>query len=427
MKNTTNDAISLQTPAISYDTITYQDPIPLFPQNSQGIVAVIPAYNEEKEIYTTLENIKAGTIWPDLTLIIVNNSTDDTLQNALDFQKENPDFPLAIHNIEGLTGKKTGALCYAWSVLKNHNYKYFISMDADVILDQCCLEDLYEEINNDETIGGVAARYNFLPNIAKGPIERWWLFCQRIDFSMWTAGLLKETNRETYVLGGQVSILRREAMQQICELDNREYPWSTETAVEDMELTWRINDIGYTTRCSDNARAWVGAMPNRSSLWGQRTKWDRGIVDLLRTPGMKTTSAHYLKEPKRQQWRSFTDMMLRILLYTALPLALLRGSYEVFTQWWMPLLAFTPIFLSMIIGFLSALYTPQRRILDIILATIYFPLEIYVWFRTALWARSWIGSLRGEKQDLWAAQAASEGQRTTSNRNNTSLTISETR
>lgn len=406
--STTLAVASAQEREVTYSEVTHGDTLQVRP-GGDDLVAVIPAHNEGDDIEACLQSLYEGTVWPDLTFVVANNCTDDTVEKVLAFQATHQEFPLALHHVEGLEGRKTGALCYAWEQLRTLSYAYFVSMDGDVLLDEHCIEDLLEEIAQDETLGGVAARYSFLPSIARGPASRLMLFYQRMDFASWTSNLLMERNRETYVLGGQVSIMRVEAMEAAATLGNRPYPWSSATAVEDMELTWKLNDSGFKTRCSAQARAWVGYMNTRRALWGQRTKWDRGIIDLLRDPASKGNKSHYLREPKRQQWRALVDLVLRVLLYTALPLALMRGSYQLFEQWWMPVLAFLPVALSIVIGVITAWITPRRRPLEVLAAALYVPLEGYVWLRTAIWARAWLGALRGEKEDLWASQARSEG------------------
>lgn len=424
---------------VHFEEVRIRDDLRIHP-DEDNLVAVVPAHNEGESIYNCLQSLYDGTQWPDLTFVVANNCSknDKTVEEVLRFVDEHPDFPLALHDVYGLEGRKVGALCYAWEELERDNVKFdfFISMDGDVILDEYCVEDLFNEIAADENVGGVAARYSFLPTAAKGLMDRLWLFYQRVDFASWTMNLLKEENRATYVLGGQVSIMRESAMRDVASHGERMYPWSAATAVEDMELTWKLNDLGLETRCSATARAWVGHMPTRQALWGQRMKWDRGIDDLLRDPSSKHNKSIYLKEPKRQQWRSLVDLLLRVVLYTALPLALLRDSYELFERWWMPVLAFVPILLSMLIGLITAISMPRRRISEVILAALYFPLEGYVWFRTGVWARAWIGALRGEKEDLWASQARSEGKGESSvsgahrtgrvNRGQTQSTVSST-
>lgn len=401
--------------SVVYREVTHEDNLAIA-ADGHNLVAVIPAHNEGDSIYNCLESIYEGDMWPDLTFVVANNcsSGDKTVDEVLRFKERYPEFPLALHDVQGLEGRKVGALCYSWEKLEHLHFDYFVSMDGDVILDENCLRDLYDEITEGDRIGGVAARYNFLPASSKGPLDRFWLFYQRVDFAMWTANLLKEPGRETYVLGGQVSMLDADVMRKIADEPGRMYPWSPATAVEDMELTWKINDAGYSTVCSATARAWVGHMPTRAALWGQRMKWDRGIVDLLRDPAMKHSNGPYLKEPKRQQWRSLFDLIIRVLLWTALPLALLRGSYELFEAWWMPVLAVVPVLLSIIIGAITTWITPKRSIGEFLASLVYFPLEGYVWFRTGVWARAWIGALRGEKEDLWAAQSRSEGRGDTS-------------
>ncbi|MBO6022899.1 glycosyltransferase family 2 protein [bacterium] len=89
--------------------------------NEKKILIVIPAYNEEKNILNTINNLKKNTT---LDFIVVNDgSKDSTLKILTDNQ-----IPYINHEInKGLSESLRTGMIYAI----NNNYDYILQMDGD--------------------------------------------------------------------------------------------------------------------------------------------------------------------------------------------------------------------------------------------------------------------------------------------------------
>ena len=128
--------------------------------------------------------------------------------------------------------------------------------------------------------GGIMARYTFDPELGQTKFARLLIRLQRMEFSSWTLDILHR-RRNTYVLGGQATLFRVKALQEVVDGERRHSPWDPEAQVEDMELTWALNSRGWDCKVSSTARAYAGPMYTLKSLWAQRRKWDEGMIRLL--------------------------------------------------------------------------------------------------------------------------------------------------
>jgi endoglucanase len=74
----------------------------------------------------------------------------------------------------------------------------------------------------------------------------------------------------TYVLGGQATLFRVSALQEVVDAERRLSPWDPEAQVEDMELTWALKARRWETKVSATARAYAGAMVtvDGDATWG---------------------------------------------------------------------------------------------------------------------------------------------------------------
>src|SRR4051812_32206398 len=239
------------------------------------IVAVIPAHNEEATIARTVQALLDQTRRPDRVIVVADNCSDRTVEIARGFGRR-----VTVVETVGNKDRKVGALTAAWQEYVAYGYDYFLGVDADTVLAPESLADLETELERNPKVGGVMARYTF--DLAEGRtrFSRLLVRMQRMEFSSWTLDILRR-NRNTYVLGGQATLFRVEALHQVVDEERRLSPWDPEAQVEDMELTWALNGRNWATKVSETARAYAGPMVTPKSLWAQRRKWDEGMIRLL--------------------------------------------------------------------------------------------------------------------------------------------------
>ncbi len=385
------------------------------------MLVIIPAHNEAETITDTLEQIVTQSRRPDKVVVVADNCTDDTEKVVLAFARKHPVVELmtTIDNKE----RKVGALNRAW-LLYSRGFDVIACVDADTVLWNDVLAELEAELVPRTRCAGVMAKYTFdqdwvPPDVVSNTKEpsrssgkeikpvaaarlpwktRQLVRAQRMEFTSHTLDLLRR-KRQTYVLGGQATLFRQNALVHAAYLNNGYGPWSSDTEVEDMELTWRFQDLKFETLVSSTARADAGAMYTPKALWAQRRKWDEGTIRLLLRYKIRRQTLY----PWMQQMKMGLDLVVRLLFILLLTVSISLQSFRWSWVWLIPPL------LAILINLKVATKAPRRRAADFIFALLYFPAEIYLWFRLASFVASWGAALTGPGRDNWARQRQAEG------------------
>ncbi|MFJ5770817.1 glycosyltransferase family 2 protein [Psychrobacillus sp. NPDC093180] len=403
------------------------------------IVAFIPAHNEEKSIRDCLAGLGDQTLPKDVELdviVIADNCSDRTEEIALEAGLE---FNLRLRVLTTKNNKqrKVGALNSAWKSIYGdpldlydkklniqeeyykHSIKAILGMDADSRLAPDALSQLWEGLMSSRNIGGVMAKYtmrmpkkkgliskddvHYEEKIASGeyggPISRWWTHQQKQDMASWLLDL-QYSGGSTYVLGGQATLFRPEALQDVIDENKLDGPWQDESDVEDMLLTWQIQKK-WKTLISPTARCFVDAMRSYHTFRQQRNKWQSGTVELLTNSDIGVKSKHRGRI-WRSQIKSFINLTIRVLLILLVVLALATDQF--FWSWiWL-----TPVVIASILNTILAIKTPMHRPIDVILAALLISPEIYLWVNLITFGNVWLGKLSAVKKDGWAIQYNAE-------------------
>jgi len=369
---------------------------------NRRLIVVIPAHNEGDIIADTLDHVLDQTRMPDRIVVIADNCTDNTVDIALAYQDAYPDL-IAVHETVGNSTRKVGALNQAWD-LYGDAADYWMAVDADTRITRVSIQQLEEEVLSNRKIAGVMCRYSFNQSEAKsGLVSNFLVRMQRIEFASWNRDILHR-HRNTYVLGGQATLLRVSALADVTTTLRRPCPWTVESQVEDMELTWQLQALGYSTLMSATARAWAGPMLTFKSLFAQRRKWDSGIIKLLRRDGMNDTT----KYPWWLQFKMGLDMTIRVMFAVLFLTALTLHAFV-----WLWLWAIPPV-LAALLNLDIAASMPKRTGSDVFAGATLILVEIYLWFRIAAWFVSWMSELSGSDVDRWEAQYKAENKKTVS-------------
>lgn len=403
------------------------------------IVAFIPAHNEEKSIRDCLAGLGDQSLPKDVELdviVIADNCSDRTEEVALEAGDE---FHLRLKVLTTKNNKqrKVGALNAAWksiygdpldlydkklSIFQEYykqSVKAILGMDADSRLAPDALSQLWEGLMSSRNIGGVMAKYtmrmpkkksliskddvHYEEKIASGeyggPISRWWTHQQKQDMASWLLDL-QYHGGSTYVLGGQATLFRPEALQDIIDENKLDGPWQDESDVEDMLLTWQIQKK-WKTLISPTARCFVDAMRSYHTFRQQRNKWQSGTVELLTNGNIGVKSKHRGKI-WRSQIKTFIDLLIRVLFLSLLTVALATNQF--YWSWiWL-----VPVALASILNMILAIKTPMHRVIDVILAMLLISPEIYLWVNLITFMNVWLGKLSANKKDGWATQYNAE-------------------
>ena len=367
------------------------------------IGCVIPAYNEEASIQQVLDSLLAQTLLPDEIHVVVNNSTDDTVAKCRpylgtherDFRGETITCAVYVHDIGKNPAKKVGALNYGYKMVEA--FDYFVGVDGDTIAPPETIEQLYDEISSDSTIGGVSAIYSIDEKLARTPIASWLVAGQRAQFASFHLKAMTH-KRNVPVLGGQFSMFSIEVLQKVMEEQGQETPWVTTSEIEDSLLSLQIRTAGYQTKVSETARANVGPMLTMRALDGQQVKWNAGAVDLIRRYPFHVCC--------RQRWAEHISMFFnaynRFAFLFLLISSIAAGAFRFFPIWLIPPLA------SVLLNLRVCFKMGNRSVRDVIFAATFFPAELYLIIRIMQFLRSWWKATFGKRGDNWAAQARAE-------------------
>jgi cellulose synthase/poly-beta-1,6-N-acetylglucosamine synthase-like glycosyltransferase len=410
------------------------------------IIALIPAHNEENSIRDCLTGLRDQALPKGVDLdvyVIADNCTDRTEERAIAAGEE---FNLSLKVIvtEGNKLRKVGALNSGWKLLYGdlldiynkeltesqiiykQSIKGVLGMDADSRLAPNCLKHLWEGLMSARNIGGVMAKYTmrmpkkksllskddvfYEEKIANGeyggPMARWWTHQQKQDMASWLLDL-QYHGGSTYVLGGQATLFRPEALQEVVNENKLDGPWQNDSDVEDMLLTWQLQKSGWKTLISPEGRCFVDAMRSYHTFREQRNKWNSGTVDLLTNKDLSVRTRHKGKI-WRNQVKLLSDLLIRVMFIVLLALALATDQY--YWSWiWL-----TPIALASVLNIILALKTPMYRPIDVVMAGLLISPEMYLWVNLMTFGQVWLGKLSANKQDGWANQYAAESGKTKS-------------
>ncbi|HVV26223.1 MAG TPA: glycosyltransferase family 2 protein [Candidatus Saccharimonadales bacterium] len=409
------------------------------------ILVMIPAHNEAAGIRDCLEGLADQELPEDVDamdiLLIADNCSDGTeevaRQAGLDLGLSNN---LYIFSTEGNKQRKVGALNAGWALVYGNkldselediqpgeeelayrnSVKAVLGMDADSRLAPGAIRHLWQELRSSRDIGGVMCRYTMrLPRPKRqldprdphyeekvasgaygGPFSRWWTAMQKQDMAAWLLNLFHRGG-STYVLGGQASLFRPEALAEVVNEYKLLGPWDPSTQVEDMKLTWMLQEQRWKTLVSPEARCYVDAMSGYHTFRQQRLKWDGGLVELLTSKDdhSKTRHTGFLW---RQQLKMGMDLVVRILFFTLLGAALATDQF--YWNW----VFLAPPLVASVLNTRLALRVPQHRTIDIVLAATLVSPETYLLVRLIGWVQVWYRRLSVQERDGWEAQYAAQ-------------------
>ncbi len=353
------------------------------------VLVLVPAHNEAETIGHTLHALLAQSRPADRIVVIADNCTDATAQVARRYRG------VTVMETVDNSDKKVGALIQGWRRYQA-GYDFIAGVDADTILDDRCLEQLESGLLAEPTAGGIMAKYTFDQRLGASAGARMLIRMQRFEFASWTMDALRR--RKTYVLGGQASLFRADALRAVALQSPTQAPWNPATMVEDMQLTGDLRAMRYSTPVSSEARAYAGPMLTVRSLWHQRRKWDQGMVQLLTTTGL----SRWTTTLWRQQLSLLSNGLTRLLFAFMLTAALMVHQFVWSWVWAIP-----PV-LAALLNLRQSLTVPNRTAADVVAAATLLPVELYLIFRVACATASWATVLSGIKRDAWERQARAE-------------------
>ena len=269
-------------------------------------VALVPARNEEEGVFKALRSLAGQSRPPELIIVVVNNSTDRTLDFAKQFAAERGAPETVVLNLENNPHKKAGALNHGLRWLREAvegrltgTVRHVLVMDADTELHPKFIERARNVVSSDPELGGVSAACLGRTDLWQSPWQRYLLGMQIIEYGR---AANSRYRHDVHTMSGAGSFYRGEALQNLIDWRGEVF-WEDHTnLVEDYETTLALKESGWKVTANQLCIAYTDLMPTLRELIQQRERWTRGTVDTLRNRGIT-----------RFTWHSISTMFLGLL------------------------------------------------------------------------------------------------------------------
>ncbi|MBG9787380.1 glycosyltransferase family 2 protein [Brevibacillus laterosporus] len=230
------------------------------------IIVLIAAYNEERQIYQTLQYINKQDYQGKIKVFVINNcSTDQTVHEIIKAKKE-LDIEIALLH-EEMPGK-FHALNHA---LKFVETPYVITIDADTLLPKSSIRYLVARMKSSpENVCAVAGSV-----LTKNSRENFWTKIQEWDYFLGIASVkrLQGLYQGTLVAQGAFSIYKTQCVKEVGG-------WP-DAIGEDIVLTWRLLEKKWKVYFEPLAVSFTEVPSSLKHFVRQRARWARGMIEGL--------------------------------------------------------------------------------------------------------------------------------------------------
>ncbi|RJQ51796.1 MAG: glycosyltransferase family 2 protein [Nitrospiraceae bacterium] len=289
---------------------------------------VVPAYNEEKTIVESINSL-LKLKFPRLEIIIVNDGSGDStlevLKKAFNMKRSDMNYPekITTARVRGCYASRSGLPAHVQRFVlidKENGGKadslnaginasfcpYFVSIDADSLIDEAALLQAFRSVLDREDIVAVGGQVAIVNNseVAGGKVikarlpVKWLVRFQVVEylrsFTMGRTALSRLSS--VLIISGVFGIFSKDFVQKIggyltrnltskvaCEYTGRQ----VETVCEDMEIIVRIQRYIQEKKLRKRIEyvphpvAWTEAPEILSSLAKQRNRWQRGLMETM--------------------------------------------------------------------------------------------------------------------------------------------------
>jgi poly-beta-1,6-N-acetyl-D-glucosamine synthase len=254
------------------------------------VSVIIPTYCEELHIEETLEACLALD-YPDFEVVVVDDgSTDGTVERVMRYVRERGVRLIAKRQNEGKAMALNDAIhCVSGEIV-------FI-IDADAAPEPDALRYLAPHFASPR-VAAVTAN----PRV----VERETILekMQTMEFTS-IVSILRRAQRvwgRVLTVSGVATAFRRTALFDV-DL------FSPDMATEDIDLTWKLQKRYYDVRYEPGAVVWMRVPRTARSLWHQRRRWARGLIEVLRRHGPSVIGSW----KRRRMWPVMIEAILSIL------------------------------------------------------------------------------------------------------------------
>ncbi len=231
-------------------------PLKVFPE----ITVVVPVYNEESSLKTTVESLLALDYPKDkLKVMIVNDgSTDNTSIIAKSLSKNS--------RVELINKKNAGKAAALNTAIEHIDSELFACVDADSYVEPDALKKMLHLLKEKDTAAVISG-------IRVNKPKNWYEKLQKFEYIIAILSRKLMASIDTLAMTpGVLSVYKTKILKEVGMFD-------TDNITEDFEIALRLKYNGYRITIAEDAITWTNVPNNFSSLWRQRIRWYRGFID----------------------------------------------------------------------------------------------------------------------------------------------------
>lgn len=230
------------------------------PDSYPKISVLIPAYNEEKVIRTTIESLLA-TDYPDKEIIVIDDGSKD---KTLEITSHYKDKIKVIHKENGGKASALNAgMLYATGLIT-------VILDADTIIGHSALRYIAKSFSS-EDVAAVAGNIKIRNRV------NCLTWCQALEY---LSGIQIMRRGLDYfgaitIVPGALGAFKKSKLEEVGA-------YHKDTLVEDFDATMKILRSGMVINGSNMATAYTQAPQKLCDFYRQRKRWYRGNLQVLR-------------------------------------------------------------------------------------------------------------------------------------------------
>ncbi|MDG6901989.1 MAG: glycosyltransferase family 2 protein [Nitrososphaerota archaeon] len=231
------------------------------PVASDRISVIVPAFNEEKSIASSIDSLLSQDYGNYEVVIVDDGSSDRTFEVAKGF--EGPKVKVIHQDNRGKSeALNTGIRACSGSII--------LTVDADTRLNQGALTALARRFASDPKLGALSG--NVKVDRPRGLLQR----LQEVEY---TAGIGLNRKGQSMlstvmIVPGPIAAFKKEAVEKVGY-------FSPHTFAEDFDITLAILRERYRVQYEDAAIAYTIAPRGVEDLLKQRRRWYRGMMQVL--------------------------------------------------------------------------------------------------------------------------------------------------
>jgi poly-beta-1,6 N-acetyl-D-glucosamine synthase len=290
------------------------------------ITVIVPAYNEAEVIEASIRSLLRLN-YPRLEILVIDDgSRDATALRARRVAQEAP--PGRVRVITQPNGGKATALNTG---IRASRGEFVFCMDADSVIAPDSLRHAIEHLMHDPTLGAVAGAVDIANDRRLLTRLQALEYVQGLNIVRQAMGWAGVVN----IIPGPVGLFRKTALLDVGGYD-------TDTFAEDCDVTLKLLVRGWKITYEPRARAATEAPETLRSLFQQRYRWTRGIIQALRKH--RGVLARPFRHPvqclvlwymvfEALAWPVMNLMANLVLVY----LATAYGTSAILVLWWLML------------------------------------------------------------------------------------------